>query len=64
MRNEELELADGLYSVSDIQNYVKNIMKKYEAFTDNSLIIRTYINKIKNRITFKIKIGHYFQFLI
>ena len=34
--------------------------KKYETVTDNSAV-RIYVNKIGNRITFKIKPGYYIQ---
>ena len=50
--NEQRELSDGLYSVSDIQDYFEYVLKKYDTFTDNSSI-RIYINKIEKRITFK-----------
>ena len=50
------------FSVSDIQDYSEYIIKKLEAFTDN-LPIKTYINKIENRITCKIKTGYYLQLL-
>ena len=48
--NEEFELADGSYSVSDIQDYFEYILKKHETVTDNSSII-IHVNKIENRIT-------------
>ena len=51
-----------IYSVSDIQDYFEYILKKYEIVTDNRLIM-TYVNKIENRITFKIKTGHYLDLL-
>ena len=35
MWNEKLELPDGSYSVSDIQDYFQYIIKKHEAVTDN-----------------------------
>ena len=50
--NEERELSDGSYSVSDIQDYFEYVIKKYDTFTDNPSI-RIYINKIEKRITFK-----------
>ena len=54
--NEESELPNGSYFVSDIQDiYFKYILEKSKAVTDNPLI-RTYVNKIENIITFKIKI--------
>ena len=37
-------------------------LKNHETVTDNPSI-RIYVNKIENRITFKIKIGYYLQFL-
>ena len=53
---ENFKLPDGLYSASNIQDYFGKIIKKHEheAFTDN-LLIRIYISKIEDRITFKIK---------
>ena len=44
--NEEFELLDGSYSVSDIQDYFEHIIKKHETVTDNSSI-RIYVNKIE-----------------
>ena len=52
--NEEFELPDGSYSVSDIQYHFKYILKKYETVTDNHSVM-IYVNKIENRITFKVK---------
>ena len=60
--NEEFELPDGSYSVSDIQDYFEYILKKYSESVDNPSI-RIYVNKIENRITFKIKSGYYLQLL-
>ena len=60
--NEEFELPDGSYSVSDIQNYFDYIIKKHEAVTDNPSV-RIYANKIENRIMFKIKTGCYLELL-
>ena len=60
--NEEFELPDGSYSVSDIQDYFKYIQKKPETVTDN-LSFMIYVNKIENRITFKIKTGSYIELL-
>ena len=60
--NEEFELPDGSYSVSDIQDYFEYILKKYSESVDNPSI-RTYVNKIENRITFNIKSGYYLQLL-
>ena len=56
-RSEEFNLPDGSYSVTDIQNYFKYILKKHGENVYNPSII-IYINKIENRITFKIKSGY------
>ena len=53
------ELPDGSYSESDIQDYFGYIIRKHETVTDD-LSIMIYVNKIENRITFKIKTGYYF----
>ena len=60
--NEEFELPDGSYAISDIQDYFKFILQNHVSVTDNPLI-RIYINKIENRITFKIKTGYYLELL-
>ena len=60
--NEEFELPDRSYSISDIQDYFEYIFKKHEEKTVNPSI-RIYINKIEIRITFKIKIGYYLELL-
>ena len=52
--NEDFELTDGSYSISDIQDYFEYILKKHGEKTVNRLI-KIYVNKIENRITFKIK---------
>ena len=41
--------------MSDIQDYFGSILKKHGKNTDNPSI-RVYVNKIGNRITFKIKL--------
>ena len=53
--NEKFELPDGSYSISDIQDY-------FEEKTDNPSI-KIYVNKIENRITFKIQAGYYLKLL-
>ena len=52
--NETFDLPDGFYSIADIQDYFEFIIKKHETLTDNSPV-QIYLNKIKNRIVFKIK---------
>ena len=60
--NEQFELPDGSYSVSDIQDYFEYILKEHSENVDNPTI-RIYVNRIKNRITFKIKSGYYLALL-
>ena len=60
--SEEFKLPDGSYSISDIQDYFEYILKKHSESIDNPSI-RIYINKIENRITFKIKNGYYLELL-
>ena len=60
--NEEFQLPDGSYSVSNIQDYFEYILKKHETVTDNPSI-KIYTNKIENRITVKIKTGYYLKLL-
>ena len=47
--SDELELSDGSYSISDIQDYFKYILKKHSESVDNPSI-KMYVNKIENRI--------------
>ena len=60
--NEKFELLDGSYSVSDTQDYFAYILKKHSENVDNPSI-RIYVNKIENRITFKIKSGYHLELL-
>ena len=60
--SEEFKLPDGSYSVSDIQDYFEYILKKHSESVDNPSI-RMYVNRIENRITFKIKSGYYLELL-
>ena len=60
--NEEFELPHGSYSISDIQDYFKRILKKNGEKAINPSI-RTYIKKTEDRITFKIKTGYYIELL-
>ena len=52
--NDEFELPDGSYSISDIQDYFEYILKKHGEDIDKPSA-QMYVNKIENRITFKIK---------
>ena len=60
--NDEFELPDGSYSVTNIQDYFEYILKKHgEDIGEPSVEI--YVNKIENRITFKFKNGHSLELL-
>ena len=48
--------------MSDIQDYFEYILKKHSENVDNSSI-KIYVNKIENRITFKIKNRYYLELL-
>ena len=52
--NDEFELPDGLYSVSNIQDYFEHILKKHEKNIENPSV-KIYVNKMVNRITTGIK---------
>ena len=60
--NGEFELPDGLYSVSDIQDYFEYILKKHGEDIDKPSV-QIYVNKIENRVTFKIKNGYSLELL-
>ena len=55
--NDEFQLLDGSYSVSNIQDYIKYIIKKHETI---AIIppIHVYINRTNNRLVFEIKDGY------
>ena len=55
--NDTFDLPECSYSISDIQDYFKFIIKKHETLTENPPI-QIYPNKIENRIVFKIKTGY------
>ena len=54
--NDEFKLPNGSYSVSNIQDYFEFILKKHGEDIDKPSI-QIYVNKIENRVTFKIKDG-------
>ena len=60
--NDEFDLPDGSYSVSDIQDYFEYIVKKHETIANNHPV-QIYVHKIKNRIVFKIKIDYKLELL-
>ena len=55
--NDEYELLDGSYSVSDIQDYIEYIIKNHKALTTISPI-HVYISRINSRSVFEIKDGY------
>ena len=60
--NDKFESPDGSYSVSDIQDYFEYILKKHGENTDKPSV-QIYVNKIENRVTFKIKDGYSLELL-
>ena len=54
--SEGFKLPDGSYTIYDIQEYFKHILKKHSENVDNPSI-KIFVNRIENRITFKIKSG-------
>ena len=60
--NEGFKLPDGSYSVSDIEDYFEYILKKHGENTHKPSI-QIYVNKVENRITFKIKNGYSLEIL-
>ena len=61
--NDQFDLPNESYSLSDIQDYFEYIIKKHETIADNPPV-EIYVDKIKNRIVFKIKIGYKLELLI
>ena len=61
--NDEFELPDGSFSVSDIQDYFKYIFKKKHRKNANKPSVQIYVNKIENRIAFKMKDGYSLELL-
>ena len=61
MKSLNYMMDDILYQIFKI---ILNIsLKKHETVTDNPSI-RIYVNKIENRIIFKIKTGYYLELLV
>ena len=55
--NNEFELPDCSYSVSNIQDYFEYILKKHGEDIDEQSV-KIYVSEIENRITFEIKKGY------
>ena len=55
-------MPDGWYSVANIQDYFEYILKKQGENIDNPSV-KIYVNKIENRIMFRIKNGYSLELL-
>ena len=60
--NDEFNLPGESYSIPDIPDYFEYIIKKHETKAYNSPV-QIYVNKTKNRIAFKVKIGYKLELL-
>ena len=60
--NDKFELPDRSNSASDIQDYFEYISKKHGEDIDKPSV-QIYVNKIENRVTFKIKNGYSLELL-
>ena len=60
--NDKFEFSDGSCSVSNIQDYFEHIFKKQGENIDK-LSVKIYVNKLENRIIFKIKNGYSLELL-
>ena len=60
--NDTFDLPDGSYSIDDIQDYFNYVIKKHETIKNTPQVL-IYINKIKNRIVFKIESGYKLELL-
>ena len=60
--NDKFELPDGSYTVSNIQDCFESILRKHGENTDKPSV-QTYVNKIENRVTFKVKDGYSLELL-
>ena len=60
--NDKFELPDGSYSVSDVQDYFDYILKKHGKDI-NKPSVQIYVNRIEDRVTFKIKNGYSLELL-
>ena len=58
--NEEFELPDGLYFISDMQDYFEYILRNHLEKTVNPSM-RIYKKKKEKRLMFKIKTGYYLE---
>ena len=52
-----------ILNILNIRDYFEYILKEHETVTDNPSIM-IYVNKMENRITFKIKTSYYLELLM
>ena len=55
-------MPNGSYNIGQIRDYFEYIIKKHGTVADNPPV-QIYVNKIKNRIVFKIKAGYKLELL-
>ena len=60
--NDEFDLPDGSYPISNIQDYFEFIIEKHKTLAENPPI-QIYTNKIKSRIVSKLKTGYKLEFI-
>ena len=60
--HETFDLPDGSYNIPAIQNYFEYVIKEHETITDIAPML-IYVNKINNRIVYKIKTGYKLELL-
>ena len=60
--NDTIDLPDGSYSISDIQDNFEFVIKKHEILTENPPT-QIHPNKTKNRIVFKINTDYKLELL-
>ena len=60
--NDTFDLPDASCSITEIQDYFQFIIKKHKTLAENPPV-QIYVNKIKNRIVFKIKAGYKLELL-
>ena len=60
--NDKFELPNGSYSVSDIQDYFEYNLEKHGEDIDEASV-QILVNKIENKITFKVKKGYSLELL-
>ena len=60
--NDTFHLPDGSYSIADIQNYFKFIIRKHGTLAEN-LPIQIFSNKIKTSIAWEVQTGYKLELL-